>query len=234
MFDGGFSSTPTGVVRSFYDANNRLIRKVESDIMLADSEGTAEVEVPGQEIPKLYSLYEYDANGVLQKVRTRKYGLYNGFYRGWADWTDAEQYEYDANGKLVKKTDATYITSYVWEGDNLVEETAHYTKDGKWSNTIKYTAFAEGKTNVPVSALFSDKWKNTSVYEYVYDEVGNKVAFNEYKVQNPEDYQISCINNLWYLARIYFFVEDVQNLSSRQAIPGSHQLRSYFYNYNNI
>ena len=186
MLDGGFSNTPTSVIRSFYDANNRLIRKVESDIMLADSEGTAEVEVPGQEIPKLYTLYEYDANGVLQKVRTRKYGLYNGFYRGWAEWTDAEQYEYDANGKLVKKTDATYITFYVWEGDNLVEETAHYTKDGKWSNTIKYTAFAEGKTNVPVSALFSDKWKNTSVYEYVYDEVGNKVAFNEYKVQNPE------------------------------------------------
>lgn len=186
MYEGGFSPTPTGVVRSFYDVNNRLVRKVEADIMLADSEGTAEVEVPGQEIPKLYSIYEYDANGALLKVRTRKYGLYSGYDRAWADFTDAEVYEYDTNGKLVKKTDATYITSYVWEGDNLVEETAHYTKDGKWSNTIKYTAFAEGKTNVPVSALFSDKWKNTSVYEYVYDEAGNKVAFNEYKVQNPE------------------------------------------------
>lgn len=186
MYEGGFSPTPTGVVRSFYDVNNRLVRKVEADIMLADSEGTAEVEVPGQEIPKLYSIYEYDANGALLKVRNRKYGLYSGYDRAWADFTDAEVYEYDTNGKLVKKTDATYITSYVWEGDNLVEETAHYTKDGKWSNTIKYTAFAEGKTNVPVSALFSDKWKNTSVYEYVYDDAGNKVAFNEYKVQNPE------------------------------------------------
>lgn len=186
MLDGGYSVTPTGVVRSYYDVNNRLVRKIEADIMLADSEGTVEVEVPGQEIPKLYSIYEYDENGVLQKVRTRKYGTYSAFDRAWADFVDAEVYEYDAEGRLVKRTDGTYVTTYVWEGENLTEEIAHYTKDGKWSNTIKYTAFAEGKSNVPVSALFSDKWKNTRVYEYAYDEAGNKVKFCEYKVANPE------------------------------------------------
>lgn len=186
MLDGGFSKTPTGVVRSFYDVNNRLSRKVEADIMLADSEGTPEVEVPGQEIPKLYSIYEYDSEGRLLKVRTRKYGIYSTYDRAWTDFTDAETYEYDADGKLVKKVDVNYITNYKWEGENLVEETALYTKDSTWSNTIKYTAFAEGKNNVPVSALFSDKWNNLRVYEYVYDEAGNKVQFSEYKVDNAE------------------------------------------------
>lgn len=186
MLDGGYSTTPTGVVRSFYDVNNRLVRTVEADIMLADSEGTPEVEVPGQVIPKLYTSYEYDSEGRLQKVRTRKYGIYSAFDRAWTDFVDAEVYEYDENGKLVKKTDATYITTYKWEGDNMVEETAYYTKDNNWSSTIKYTAFAEGKVNLPVAALFSDKWKNTRVYEYAYDESGNQVLFNEYKVVNAE------------------------------------------------
>ena len=186
MLDGGFSVLPTAVVRSFYDVNNRLVRMVEADIMLADSEGTPEVEVPGQEIPKLYSAYEYDEKGVLQKVRTRKYGLYSAFERAWTDFVDAETYEYDTNGKLVKKNDATYITTYKWEGENMVEETAHYTKDGAWSSTIKYTAFAEGVDNMPVSALFSDKWKNNRIYEYAYDGAGNKIRFAEYKVLNAE------------------------------------------------
>ncbi len=186
ILDGGFSVLPTAVVRSFYDVNNRLVRMVEADIMLADSEGTPEVEVPGQEIPKLYSAYEYDEKGVLQKVRTRKYGLYSAFERAWTDFVDAETYEYDTKGKLVKKSDATYITTYKWEGENMVEETAHYTKDGAWSSTIKYTTFVEGVDNMPVSALFSDKWKNNRIYEYAYDEAGNKVRFAEYKVINAE------------------------------------------------
>ena len=188
MLDGGYSKLPTGVVRSFYDADNRLSRMVEADIMLADSEGTPEVEVPGQEIPKVYSIYDYDAEGRLQKVRTRKYGLYSAFDRAWADYVDAEVYEYDTNGKLVKKTDANYITTYVWEGDNLVEETKCTGKDNVWNSTIKYTAFAEGKVNVPLMALYSDKWStsNSRVYEYTYDEAGNKVVFNEYKVANGE------------------------------------------------
>ena len=133
MLDGGFSKTPTGVVRSFYDVNNRLSRVLEADIMLADSEGTPEVEVPGQEIPKYYSIYEYDEQGQLQKVRTRKCGIYSAFDRAWTDFVDAETYEYNDDGRLVKKTDATYITTYKWEGENLVEETAHYTKDSTWS-----------------------------------------------------------------------------------------------------
>ncbi|MBR4845707.1 MAG: hypothetical protein IKU98_04725, partial [Bacteroidaceae bacterium] len=186
MLDGGFSRTPTSVVRSFYDVNNRLVRTLEVDVMLADSEGTAEVEYSGQEIPKLYSAYEYNENGLLTNVRTRKYGLYSAFDRAWASFEDAEQYEYDANGNLVKKTDATYITTYKWNGGNMVEETAHYVKDGAWSSTIKYTAFVEGKTNVPTLALFSDKWKNQRIYEYAYDEAGNKVKFSEWKVVNAE------------------------------------------------
>lgn len=186
MLDDGYSHTPTGVVRSFYDTTNRLVRKVEADIMLADSEGTPEVEVPGQEIPKLYSIYEYDVDGRLQKVRTRKYGLYSAFDRAWTDFADAETYEYDAEGRLVKKTDATYITTYKWEGENLVEETAHYVKDNAWSNTLKYTAFAEGQVNKPTIALYSDTWKNNRVYEYAYDGAGNKVLFNEYKIANAE------------------------------------------------
>ncbi|MBP3552515.1 MAG: T9SS type A sorting domain-containing protein [Bacteroidaceae bacterium] len=193
MLDGGYSQLPTGVVRSFYDADNRLARVVEADIMLADSEGTPEVEVPGQEIPKLYSNYEYDAEGRLQKVRTRKYGLYSAFDRAWTDYADAEVYEYDTNGKLVKKTDATYITTYKWEGENLVEETAYYTKDNAWSSTVKYTAFAEGKANLPTSALFSDTWKNQRVYEYAYDENGNKLLFSEYKVKNAETDEIGIL-----------------------------------------
>lgn len=186
MLDGGFSKTPTGVVRSFYDVNNRLSRVLEADIMLADSEGTPEVEVPGQEIPKYYSIYEYDEQGQLQKVRTRKCGIYSAFDRAWTDFVDAETYEYNDDGQLVKKTDATYITTYKWEGENLVEETAHYTKDSTWSSTIKYTAFVEGKNNMPVSALFSDKWKNYRVYEYLYDDADNKIQFNEYKVTDAE------------------------------------------------
>ncbi|MBR5804065.1 MAG: T9SS type A sorting domain-containing protein [Bacteroidaceae bacterium] len=184
MLDGGFSRTPTSVVRSYYDVNNRLVRTLEVEIMLADSEGTAEVEYPGQEIPKLYSAYEYNENGLLTKVRTRKYGLYSAFDRAWVDFNDAEQYEYDVDGNLVKKTDATYITTYTWKDGNLVEETAHYVKDGAWSSTTKYTKFVEGKTNVPASALFEDKWKNLRIYEYAYDEAGNKVKFSEYKVVN--------------------------------------------------
>lgn len=188
MLDGGFSVTPTGVIRSFYDANNRLSRILEADIMLADSEGTPEVEVPGQVIPKLYSVYEYDAEGRLQKVRTRKYGIYSAFDRAWTDFVDAEVYEYNDNGKLVKKTDAAYVTIYTWEGENLVDETAYYVKDSTWSNTIRYTAFVEGEVNKPLSALYSDKWSasNNRIYEYAYDEAGNKVMLNEYKVINAE------------------------------------------------
>ncbi len=186
MLDGGYSQTPTGVVRSFYDVNNRLVRTVEADIMLADSEGTPEVEVPGQEIPKLYSIYDYDAEGRLVKVRTRKYGLYSAFDRAWAGFEDAETYEYDTNGKLVKKTDATYIITYLWEGENLVEETANYVKDNTWSSTIKYTDFAAGKTNCPIQALFSDVWGNSAFYEYDYDEAGRKEVQDEYKVKGAE------------------------------------------------
>lgn len=188
MLDGGYSKLPTGVVRSFYDANNRLSRKLEADIMLADSEGTPQVEVAGQVIPKLYSIYEYDAEGRLLKVRTRKNGVFSVFDRAWADYVDAEVYEYDANGKLVKKTDADYVTTYTWEGENLVEEDVHYAKDNVWSKSIKYTEFAEGKANMPLTALYSDKWSasNSRVYEYAYDEAGNRTLLNEYKVANAE------------------------------------------------
>lgn len=183
MFEAGYSKTPTGVVRSYYDAGNRLSRVVEADIMLADNDQTLEVEVPGQEIPKLYTIYDYDTNGQLLKKRTRKYGIYSAFDRAWADFVDAEVYEYDADGNLLKMTDATYITTYKWENGNLVEETAHYVKDGAWSNSILYTAFQEGR---PTAALFSDTWGNNRVYEYAYDEAGNKVLFAEYKTANAE------------------------------------------------
>lgn len=186
MLDGGYSRTPTSVIRSYYDVNNRLIRTLEVEIMLADSEGTAEVEYPGQEIPKLYSAYEYNESGSLLKVRTRKYGLYSAFDRAWANFTDAEQYEYDADGNLVKKTDATNVTTYTWKDGNMVEETVHNVKNGTWVSTTKYVAFVEGKTNVPMIALFGDTWKNQRIYEYAYDEAGNKVKFSEWKVVNAE------------------------------------------------
>lgn len=181
MLDEGYSATPTGVVRSYYDVNNRLSRVVEADIMLADNDQTLEVETPGQEIPKLYTVYEYADNGALLKKRTRKYGIYSAFDRAWADFVDAEVYEYDADGNLVKMTDATYTTTYKWEEGNMVEETAHYVKDGTWSSTILYTAFQEGR---PTAALFSDTWGNDRVYEYAYNEAGDKVLFAEYKTLN--------------------------------------------------
>ncbi len=186
MLDEGYSALPTNVVRSFYDAENKLVRSLEAEIMLADSEGTPQIEVPGQEIPKVYTAYEYDGEGKLLKVRTRKNGFYSAFDRVWQDYTDAETYEYDDNGKLIKKTDITYITNYVWEGDNLVEETAYYVTDGGWSNTWKYTAFAEGEANRPTMAIFSDKWNNRYVYEYGYDADGHKILLSEYKAANVE------------------------------------------------
>lgn len=182
MSEGGYSHTPTGVVRSYYDINNRLARVVEADIMLADNDLTLEVEYPGQEVPRLYSIYDYNENGQLVKVRTRKYGLYSGHDKAWAGFVDAETYEYDENGNLVKKTDGTYITTYVWEEGKLVEETAYYVKDNAWSSTIKYTSFSEDEVNTPLTALFSDKWKNAFYYEYGYDAQGNKVSFSQYKV----------------------------------------------------
>ncbi len=186
MLDEGYSRMPTNVVHSFYDANNRLVREMEAEIMLADSEGTPDVEVPGQVIPKLYTAYEYDDAGNLLKVRTRKHGLYSVFDRIWLDYTDTEAYEYDENGRLIKKTDISYITNYVWEGENLVEETAYYVSDSTWSNTWKYMAFAEGTTNRPTSAIYSDKWNNRYIYEYDYDNDGNKVLMSEYKLVDAE------------------------------------------------
>ena len=184
--DSVYSVTPTSVVRSYYDVNNRLARVVEADIMLADHDQTLEVEYPGQEVPRLYSIYDYDANGQLLKVRTRKYGLYSGHDKAWAGFVDAETYEYDADGNMVKKTDVTYITHYVWENGNLKEEIAYYTADGKWSSTIKYISFAEDEVNMPTAALFSDKWKNAWYYEYEYDKAGNKTVSSQYKVKNAE------------------------------------------------
>ena len=184
MLDTVYSSMPTRVVRSYYDVNNRLARVIEADVMLTDHDQTVEVEYPGQEVPRLYTIYQYDESGRLKTVRTRKYGLYSGFLRSWADFADAESYEYDEDGRLIKKTDVTYITTYTWENGNMVDETAYYTKDGKWSNTIKYIAFDENEVNVPLVAISSDKYGNVYMYEYTYDSDGNKTVSSQYKVKD--------------------------------------------------
>lgn len=179
---GGYSTTPTLVTRNFYDTEGRLVRVLEADVMLCDHDLTVEVEVPGQEVARAYTAYNYAANGTLKNVTTRKYGIYDGYYRAWADATTTESYTYK-NGELTQKTDATYTTTYVWSGDTLKSETAYYVKDGAWSNTVTYTDFLEG-TLLPTTALMGDKWGNAYLYEYAYDEAGNKVSYREYKVTN--------------------------------------------------
>lgn len=186
--DEDAESIPVRVIYYYYGEGNRLVRTVESDIMLSDAPETLEMEVEGQEVPRTYTMYSYDAVGQLQSVSTRTNKYSDKVYgqRTWTDVKTQEAYEYNENGKVVKKTDLSYVITYKWDGDNMIEESAHYVNNGEWSYTIQYSNFVDGEENKPQYAVRSDKWgvkygSGDLIMEYVYEN-GQKVKYSECKV----------------------------------------------------
>lgn len=215
--DGDISATPVRVIHYYYGEANRLVRMVESDIMLGDAPETMEVETKGQEVPRTYTLYSYDTNGQLQNVSTRTYKYSDKVYgkRTWADVKDLESYEYNEQGKVVKKTDLSYVITYKWDGDNMIEEAAHYVDNGEWSYTIQYSDFVSGAKNLPQYAVRSDKWgvkygSGDLIMEYLYEN-GQKVKYSEYKVadivRDENNIITSCTKGMLYKEQTWTYVD---------------------------
>lgn len=215
--DGDVSLTPVRVIHYYYGEANRLVRMVESDIMLGDAPETMEVETVGQEVPRTYTIYSYGVNGQLQNVSTRTYKYSDKVYgkRTWTDVKELETYEYNEQGKVVKKTDLSYVITYKWDGDNMIEEAAHYVDNGEWSYTIQYSNFVEGAKNQPQYAVRSDKWgvkygSGDLIMEYLYEN-GQKVKYSEYKVadivRDENNIITSCTKGMLYKEQTWSYAD---------------------------
>lgn len=187
------TTTPTNVVRYYYDEQGRLAREVDAKIMLGDADVTEYVETAGEEIPSTYRIYLYGANGKVAEVKTRTYGINDLYAYGWGDFKTEATYEYDANGKCVKMTDATYSVTYTWKGDSLVKEVATYVKKqgvgqdaGSWAYTNVYADFVEGAANLPKTVWKSNSWKQYYLVENTYDANNRLTTAVEYKAANVE------------------------------------------------
>ena len=180
--------TPTRVVRSYYDIEGKLVREINSDIMLADAIETVVEEKIGEEVPRDYTQYHYNESGDLEKITARKHGFYDVFERSWLEATDEGFFKY-TDGKCVSKPEGNYTLLITWEGENIVREVATYAKRtgnyavGTWAYSIVYSDFVEGMINKPRVAWKSDRY-NKHYVEYTYDEHGNLLTTTEYKGVN--------------------------------------------------
>lgn len=223
--------TPTRVIRSFYDGNGKLSRKINADIMLTDAVETVVTETEGEEVPRDYTQYHYDINGDIEQVTQRKYGIYDVFERSWLDATDEGSYTYK-DGKCVRKVEGNYALQLTWEGDNLVKEVATYAKRignsavGSWAYSIVYSDFVEGKKNLPQVAWRSDNY-NKSYIEYLYDEDDNLILTLEYKGNNVK---IDTDNNIVSIEKGELYSQSVSQYEEHFGISMPIETETGFWN----
>ena len=170
------------VEKFYYDAGNKLISSATGAYMIGDDESTPEVESEGDILPYDFTLYDYNENKQLTQVRTRKYGVYSGYDKAWADFDIVETYEYNDEGKLSKKTDKARSYSYTWEGNNMVREIETVVSSGSMTYDITYSNFLEGVDNFPQYAIKNAPYSsNQRIFEYTYDDELRLVRSVAYK-----------------------------------------------------
>lgn len=206
---------PTSYIRYYYDANNRIVAKIQSSHHMGDSENTVEVEKKGDQIPEEYHYYTYDERGNLVSVDQRKYRIVKGVKRSWADFENVEHHSYDSENRLVhtwSKMDA--VSEYSWDGDRLVERNDS-TQRGNWIRTSVFSDFKEGLVNCPQTVMIAGNWNQHYKGVYTYDDLGRPTTYTTYKVTGELDethHFISFeVNDLPYSQTVYSY--DEQGLS---------------------
>ena len=175
---------PTLITTYFYTADGKLARTLSGRYQLGDSETTPEVEKRGDIKPESFTIYDYNENGVLWRVRERKYGAVDGYYSGWKEESVKEVYTFDAAGhKLTGEKDRDNFT-YTWEGDRLVVET-DTTDNGTWIYTKRYADFVEGTDDCPQYVLQTGTYNNY-ILTHEYDAAHRLVKTMTYKIANAE------------------------------------------------
>lgn len=175
---------PTLITTYFYTADGQLARMLSGRYQLGDSESTPEVEKRGDVKPENFTIYDYNENGVLWRVRERKYGAVDGYYSGWKEESVKELYTFDAEGrKLTGKKDRDNFT-YAWEGNRMVEET-DITDNGTWIYTKRFSDFVEGTDDCPQYVLQTGTYSNY-ILTQEYDAAHRLVKTMTYKITNAE------------------------------------------------
>ena len=175
---------PTLITTYFYTADGKLARTLSGRYQLGDSETTPEVEKRGDIKPESFTIYDYNEDGVLWRVRERKYGAVDGYYSGWKEESVKEVYTFDAAGhKLTGEKDRDNFT-YTWEGDRLVVET-DTTDNGTWIYTKRYADFVEGTDDCPQYVLQTGTYNNY-ILTQEYDAAHRLVKTKTYKIANAE------------------------------------------------
>lgn len=178
---------PTKVTYYYYDNANRLVASLLVSNIAGDSETTVEVEHEGDQIPEDFKFYEYDAQGNLLSVRQRKYGMFDGLYRGWASTTTlVEQNAYNEQNELVYQIDKSGGRSaFTWADGNMVEK-SDTTGYGNWTKTTVYADFLPGVKNAPQKDYQVNRQGQMYVGTYTYDEQGRLLTYVTTKVKEAE------------------------------------------------
>lgn len=169
---------PTQVVNYFYDNDNHLRASIRLTTLAGDSETTVEKEKAGDQIPNEYVVYTYDERGNMVKATRRKYGTFAGMYLAWASSEElVETNTYDEQNRLVlHSTPNQGKNAYVWEGNNIVEQ-SDTTGYGNWTKATFFSDFAEGADNLPQTVEIVDRWGQRQVGKYTYDSQLRPVSY---------------------------------------------------------
>lgn len=184
----------------FYDNNNHLVRETYAGRLDDDNPQTPNVvEKAGDYQVTKYKMYNYDENENLTEVLQMEYTVNQGVNMSWTEPDTLEAYQYDANNHCIAMEGEGRSYEYVWDGDNKTQEKQYSTGTNKLLYTISYSDFVEGRTNLPQKAIKDGSYtSNQRIYEYTYDEAGNKITANTYKfgeVSRDADGNITSVTN---------------------------------------
>lgn len=150
---------------SFYDSQNRLVRKAAYDQDGALSQ---------------YYTKQYNAAGQLTLDFSRTWGLQNNGLYGFFAPTDSVTYEYNADGQLAAENQTYYIYQYAYDTDgNLVKKTQlyknTYTGETTEQNVTTYSDFVA--KDCPTKMEYTDlMYGDSYVATLSYTEDGKLLA----------------------------------------------------------
>lgn len=188
------------ILTYYYDTNNYLVRTALSERLSGDNPQTPDVvEKDGDYQVTEYDMYNYDANGNLVEVLKTEYLVNQGANMSWTTPDTLKTYTYDESNHCLTMAGEGRRYEYVWDGDNKVQEKQYSTSTESLLYTTTYSDFVEGKTDLPQKAIKDGAYTSSQrIYEYAYDETGNKVSATTYKygeVERDADGNITTFTN---------------------------------------
>lgn len=177
---------------SYYDANNRLARRVDYGMQLGpDPDMPGDTTKYGDYIPTDYEKFEYNEKGQLIRVFKRQYGVFSGYDRAWKDYEETEYYEYDEQGRvIVQLENKARRFEYYYEGDRLVKDKCYSHSTNNLIYTTIYSNFVTGQTNCPQFGFrwgeIDDVTNNKCILVFGYDKEGRKILQYTYSYKDED------------------------------------------------